>query len=546
MSRRRRAAERIVRFAVGQPGTVLLALAGAVSMLVILVQAPTVVHQLYRDADTVSAFVVPQLAGHGPPGTIIDLGNHPWYEAWWFERATIGLPGHFFIWEAAPYVVYFAGLAVVGLAAWIALGGWEALLTTVTLLVVGSGMRQVVFEPGARVGLIVHTGVLCLGLLVAWRRAQAGRAGLPWLLGWGAALAAFTAAGATDTLLTIDGVVPFLGAAWLWWWLNGGRAARTVALFAAGVAAVALLGGSLLSTLMIHDGVSASLGLTSFQFVQAPSWASDVANTATAWVSLADGNFFGLPVNKADTLTFALGALALAGLAAATLMALRSFRAWWADRAVAPLAPEGGSRTLFIAYWALVLVLTFASFSLTSIATNANDRYLIAAWVACASLLGAVATTRHGRAVLVAGVLALTIIIARDNIAFGVPTPAAAYPTSVVGQIERFVKRHGATTGFADYYYSHSLTWETGFRIKAYPLWACPGRPGQLCKRALGSDSAWFIPRRGIHTFLITGPQPLAIPSAPGSFGHPIATATFGHFTVAVYGHDVATNILQY
>ena len=87
----------------------LAALIGAVNLLVLLIQARSLVSGLYLDADNASTFVVPALAGHLPAGAVVNLGNHAWYEPWWFMRATIGLPGYRALWEAAPLCGTWAG-----------------------------------------------------------------------------------------------------------------------------------------------------------------------------------------------------------------------------------------------------------------------------------------------------------------------------------------------------------------------------------------------------------------------------------------------------
>lgn len=523
-----------------------LALIGLVSLATIVAQAPADVHQLYRGADTAVAFVLPQLAGHSPPHTIIDLGNHNWYETWWFERATIGLPDHFFIWEIAPFILDLVGIAVVCGAVAAAFDWRAALYTGVVLLSVGNGMRQVVFEPDVRVGLLVHMGLLCLALMAVWRRAEAGRLTWRWALACAIALTVFTAPGGTDQLLMIDGVVPFVGAALVWWWRNGSREARTVAVFALAVGVGSLIGESLLTTIMVHDGISSSLNLDSFGFVQANGLATDLGNTLSAWASFADGNFFGAFVSKATILTFVLGGLSFVALFAVTRLSILSIGRWWTERIATTTPAGGGTRALFVAFWAFALFMTLASYILTSVATSANSRYLLSGWVAVAALLGALITTRHGRVVLVSGVALFSVLMIRDNINSGVPPPGASYPKTTLAQIQQYVTSEGAGIGYAAYFYSHNFTWESDFKIKVFPLWPCPLRPGLLCQRPLSSDSSWFIPRPDTRTFLITGPQPLALHAAPASFGTPLAQQTFGQFTVSVYRHDVAAQVLHY
>jgi hypothetical protein len=297
---------------------------------------------------------------------------------------------------------------------------------------------------------------------------------------------------------------------------------------------------------MIDAGVSASLGTHSFGFLPAGTWQAAVANTATAWVSLADGNFFSLPVNKADLLTFTLGALALLALAAVLVKLLVLARSWWIGRVASPASDEEGTRELFIAFWGTALILTLGSFALTLAESGGVARYLLGAWVAAAALLGSIPVTRQGRVAVTICLAVMSGVIIRDNITFGIPPPAAAYPEPTIRQIERFVTAHDATTGFADYFYSASVTWATDFRVKVYPVWPCDaGRPGLLCQRDFASDSAWFIPRRHTRSFLITG-APTSITAVPRSFGSPIATASFGQFTVSIYNHDVAADLQEF
>ena len=537
--------KRIAQILSADPQSAVLLAVGVISLIVMIVQAPADVRQLYRDADTAVAFVLPQLAGHSPHGAVIDLGNHNWYEAWWFERATIGLPDHFLIWEVAPFVVYLLGIAAVCWGVGLALGYRAALYTAVALLVVGNQMRQVVFEPDVRVGLLVHMGLACVALVAVWGRACAGRLSGRWLLGVGAALTLFTAAGGTDQLLMIDGVAPFVLAAWLWWWRNGSREARSVALFATAVGLSSLIGEVLLTTVMVRAGVSSSLNLNSFQFVPAAALVTDVENTIVAWVSFADGNFFGTPVNKASILVFLLGTLSLLGLAVGVNLTLRTSRRWWSDRAITKARCEVGTRDLFLGFWMLVLIMTFASFMLTTASAYADSRYLLGSWIAVAVLLGAAVATRHGHTVLVVCLAVFSVVMIRDDVTFGIPSPGVAYSPPSVTRIKRFVLSEGASVGYAAYDYSHNFTWATRFQVKVFPVWPCPLRPGQACRRALSSDSAWFVPRADTRTFLITGAA-TAITAPPADFGAPIAKASFGQLTVFVYGHDVARQILQY
>lgn len=526
-----------------------LVLTGCMSLLVICVQARDVVHQLYRDSDTAVALVLPQLAGHLPRGTVIDQGNHTWYEAWWFMRATVGLPGHLKLWEAAPFVMAVVGIAAVAWSAVLALGWRAASYTAVVLLAIGNQMRQVLFEPDVRVGMLLHMGLLAGALLLVWSHAHDESLSRRWLIVGGIALAAFTAAGVTDQLTLLDGLIPFVVAPCIWWWRNGSRAARTVALFALTVGIASLVGGEILNKIMEDEGVGASLSLASFGFVPTVDLGTSIAQTIAAWTALGNGDFFGAAVNRESVETFALGVATLVTLVATVRLAWRSVAAWWIVRARARSAradPADGGPSLYVGYWGLALAIALVTNMITSVGPVGNFRYLIGAWTAAAALLGALVATRSGRIVLTAGVAAFAIVIAGQNIKDGVPPPGHYYPQSDVDEISRFVAANGARIGYAAYWDSNNFTWATDFATQVYPVWACPLRPGKLCQRQQADISAWFIPRSHTRTFLITGTGSLSLPAPAVNFGRPLATATFGRYTVRVYGHDLAAQILNY
>jgi hypothetical protein len=524
----------------------LLTLVGVLSVLVALAQAPDFIRWVYQNADPATGFVLPQLAGHLPPGTAIDLGSHSWYEAWWFMRATVDLPGHFIIWEAAPYFFAFVGIAAVAWSARLALGWRSALYCAVALLAIGNDLGQVDFEPDARVGMLLHLGLLCGALLWVWERSRDGLASTRWLIAGGLALTAFTAAGVTDQLLIFDGVIPFILAACLWWWLNKTTAARTVAVFAVATGAGSVTGGAILSKIMEHEGVAASLSLHSFQFVQAANIVASLANTVSAWTALGNGAFFGTTVTSASVLACFLAGLSLLALAASSRMLWRSTSAWWTARSSSTLSSAAGSRDLFVAFWGLVVIITLASYAFTSTGQSSVSRYLISAWVGVAALLGAIVTTRHGRMLMSAAIAVFAVVIAGQNVKDGIPQATLGYTPSQVTQISHFVEEHGAVIGYAGYWSASNFTWATRFKVKVFPVWSCPLRPGSVCRQQFASISSWFIPRRDTRSFLITGDQSLAIPAPPTTFGKALATATFGPYTVRVYGHDVAAQFLQY
>jgi hypothetical protein len=303
-----------------------LALVGAVNLVVLLAQAPALVHSLYLNADNASALVLPALAGHAPAGSVVNLGDHPWYEAWWYMRATAGLPGYRQLWEAAPFVTGLLGIAAVSACAWFALGRLAALICAVALLAASEVLRALLYTPDAHGLIVVHLGVLCGALLLVQRSSRAGPPAWGSLLLLGVPLVLVTGAGFTDQLLLVGGLGPFVLAPPLCWLRTGSRAWRAVSAFAL---ATALLSG-LLALLLAHVMREQHVVHAPFpiDFVGAEAILTGLQNLLVAFTALGGGSFFGAPVSGVNLLTFAAGALALLALAA-TLRALWRWGSVW-------------------------------------------------------------------------------------------------------------------------------------------------------------------------------------------------------------------------
>ncbi|HEY5389699.1 MAG TPA: hypothetical protein VIJ83_04015, partial [Solirubrobacteraceae bacterium] len=129
---------------IGRVAATLLVLAALANVVVLLSQIHGVLVWLYSNADNDAGFVLPKLAGTAA-GSQINLGYHTFYEWWIFARVTVGLPGARQLWELWPFVVSFAGFAVVAWCALVTLGRWAALLTVVVLLASGNSLWLVIF-----------------------------------------------------------------------------------------------------------------------------------------------------------------------------------------------------------------------------------------------------------------------------------------------------------------------------------------------------------------------------------------------------------------
>jgi hypothetical protein len=526
---------------------VALVLVGVANLVVLLAQASAIVHNVYLDSDNASALVLPALASHMPAGSIVNLGNHPWYEPWWAMRATIGLPGHRELWEALPFLYGLAGAAAVAACAWWALGRVAALMTAVVLLAASEAQRQILYVPEAHVLVALHVAALCAGLMFAMRRAKAGSLLAPGTLLVAAALTLFTAAGLTDQLLLVSGLIPYVLAPVLCWWRERSPAWRDLALFALATALVALLGGHVITHVMKESGVTNAP--FPVNFVGSEALFTSMQNLVVTIATLGGGSFFAQPASGENIYTFVAGILTLAGVVAVLRALLASARAARAALAQPPAARRAAleTRELFVLFWGLVLLVVLLVFTLTSVSGNQSDgRYLIGAWIAAAALLGVLASSPVRTAVVMAGVLLFALLNFRSELARPVAPAGDAPNAQLAGQIEHFVLAHGASLGYGSYWDVAPITWETQLHVKVYPVVPCVSATG-LCQFTNNEISSWYTPHAGTATFLLTDSRPgipLQVSTVPPAFGQPVAAAHFAEgLTAYVFDHDIAAQL---
>jgi len=522
----------------------LVGLVGIANLVVLLAQAPALIHSLYLSADNAITLVLPAVAGQARHGAVVNLGDHPWYEPWWFMRGTVGLPGYRQLWELAPFASGLLGAAAVATCAWWALGRVAGLICAVALFAASEAQRAIVYVPESHGLIVLHLAALCGALLFVQRRASSGRLTPRLLALVGVPLILFTGAGLTDQLLLVSGLGPSILAPLLCWWRLRAPAWRTVTAFAFGTGLLSVLLALLLTHVMQDHGVVHALFAISF--VGPEAMLTGLQNLLTTLASLGGGHFFGAPASGTNLLTFLAGALTLLALAAICRVLWR-----WSTNVdgpvVEPRTLQTGSRELFVAFWGSALVFVLAVFALTSVSANAGDgRYLVGAWAALAALLGLLCGTPSARAVVLACVALFGVLNIRAELAGGVPPSGPAPDQSLAGTIERFVIAHGANVGYGGYWDAAPVMWETHLRMMLYPIDQCD-TPAGWCPFGGSEIDTWYVPRPNTRTFLLTDSRPgipLEVPSPPASFGHPLAEEVVAEgLTVYVYDHDIAANL---
>ncbi len=531
-SLRRAIAERCAAARWPLPAAIIVGLA---SLGLLLVQAETLLSALYRNADNAVTLLLPS---SDPTGSITLLGNHPWYEAWWFMRATVGLPDHLLLWKAAPFIVAFLGIGAIGWCANAVAGRVGAVICVVALVSMSEPLRAVMLVPEARVGLPLHAAVLCGALLVIDRLAFAGRmTRRRWIAG-GILLVAFTAAGTTDQLLLPAAVAPYVAATFSCWWRDRSAHSRRLAEFAL-LTAVASIGGSILVThIMSRSGVApAYFPLRRLAALTAVR--GGIGRTLSLFATLTGG---GLSLR---TLAGPLALAALIGTCAKVCLAATRLRP-------AAMSKQQRATTLYVAFWACALILSLGALALTNAggptaAHDAAQRYLIGAWVAVAALLAVGARRPAFANALLVGVVAFGLLNLQSDL-FSVRQPWEYGLDSTQGSaLDQFALAHRATTGYGGYWDVMPLGLQSGGRVSVVPITEAGGS-GVWRGAPTAANSSWFRQRPGNPaSFLVTdsrGDVPMAAVAPPTSFGRPTAERRFGPLTVYIYPHDLARYLL--
>ncbi len=519
---------------------------GVVYALLLLTSLRSVVQSIYRSADSSSALTIGQAYPDRPAGSIVTLGNFPWYSTLWFEQLTRGLPAHREIWQVAPWMFSLAGVGMVAWSTVRAAGRWAGTMAGLALACAAPPLLTYQFSWSVHAWTFFH--VCLLGFFLVLWAIHGGRLGGSVLhLAGCAFLAAATAVGlASDTLLTPAGLAPFLVAGLALAVMLPAPAGRRIGASALGVSVVSAVGASIIGHAMRADGVHTY----PFDLFFAP-WNRIVPNARLSAQSLAflfNGDFGGEKVAAKSVLTFAC-ALAILGGALWAALHLRDWgraiRASIQERTRAGLADDP-ARTAHVAFWGLAGTIMLVAFILsTTPVDRTTSRYIITAGYAIAALLP-VAAVRRGGWARPAVVIGLCVILTGSVAALvrrDLQDTAAHFPgPALSGPLDRLAKEQGLRYGYAGYWDASPLTWQSDGTVEIYPVRGCPGTVSGLCPFQFHQISSWYSPKPGVRTFLLSDPaQPLGALAPSRALGPPELVRHIGAATVYVYGYDIAS-----
>lgn len=402
-------------------------------------------------------------------------------------------------------------------------------------------MRWMLFTATTHGFVVAHAALLVAAMVLVVRRG--GRVPSWGILALvGAPLTMLSAVAGTDQLFQVVFLPAFALAGCVVLWRMRNLAALRVAVFSVGVCVTAIVGAQLLDHAMRSQHVTSQPFPISF--VAQTAILSNLQTTVVSLAALGGGSFFGAPVSGTALLVFAVGIAALLGFLVVLRLIWR-YALSLGEKTSAPVA----LREFYVSFWALVVSLSLAAYVLSGLPVAEGDvRYLPGVYAGMAALMPLLAGRRFvRRAAIAAAVGVFAILIATNHLVEGasgtgtgvepgVPTPGIAY------EILGFANAKHADRGYAPYYVAPVVTWETRAALQAYPVVSCDSG---LCPFPFNQSSTWYRPKRGAHTFLIADSVDLPgnFAGAPSTLGPPMATATFGEYTVYVYGYDIATRL---
>lgn len=518
-------------------------------LVLLAMQFGAVVRASDLDADAVSAEVIGQLFGHAGAHAYTVLGTFGWYATLLAELATRWLPSHRYVWEAMPYGMSLASVALIGWSVWWIAGRWAASIAAVLLLCTSPAMLLLLLS------MTQHgPDWFCCALLGAFIVAieqRRRRWRLPPMLAAAVVIGVVVGVNAaSDALVILAGVLPF-GLALLVSHTLAWREQSRRSLGLAAVMFVALaVSWRLTHAVMSAWRVAPEAGLKLFTLGTGHHVGKNVGLWLQAIPTLANGAFFNRNLSVGALLAVACAGLSLVAVAMVFRFGWREFGAgverWRQPRgapAAGPFAPEP-ERLAFVVFWVSAAVALSLLFVLSSYPVDVKaDRYLAGVIYAVAAVIPLFAAGRRRREL---AVVLGTCVFALSGIAslrLRLATQQPVAPTSTVAnRVAAAAAAHGLTYGFGEYWDAAPITWTTDLRVRIYPVQACDaGR--HLCPFDLHVISGWYTPRPGTRSFLLVDPAHRGVTRPTPDLGSPSAVYRVGKLKMYVYPYDIASRL---
>lgn len=517
-----------------------LPLVGAIGFLALLFSRfESIVGSVYTNSDAASPLVIADCLSSGScdRGQVV-LGHVPYLSTLWIDWATYWLPTHRFLWELWPYALSVCGAGLLAWMGWRLAGAWAGAVAFAVAVAVSPVVLSASIAQADR-GTTWFSMCLLAAFLI-WietERAPGGRRLAVVTIG----VCVVTGADlASDPLLVVCGLVPFVLAPLLVWARTRLASSRRV-LFVSG-----LTGAVALAFAFVVAGTMRAAGFIAAPFGVGVATAAGIDHNLHLFIGDLSALAGGGALTRTDGATFgsravlaALVCLAIALIVVGALGALGRAR----RRSAQPAA------TVYLLFWAISSGLLCASFLLSNVPAGpgtSSARYLIglvyAAAAAVPVLAAASTRTRVAAAVPVAAVcgLAFVSVLHNDLTVSRSRLPVVRYTSEVL----RLLKRNELVRGYAGYWDAAVLTWASNERVRIAPIHPCGLIARRhLCPYRLNSIQGWYTPRR-TRSFVLFDPtwdrfEPAI--SSGEAFGRPLAVKRFGPLELRVYGYDIAS-----
>lgn len=529
-------------------------LLGGLYLIAVLTHLRTILDSLWLSSDSDIDAVMAHLSMHAPAGTLITTGDYPHYETMAFALLTRSWPMYRVIWVLAPVFFAAVGLASVLWSTLRSFGRWPAAIVGAALVCFGGGgVAKLVAGGLATVfAFDAHANSLISAALVG--------AALVWLVPRVAGLTirqlalAAVAIGvvgglplAGDSLYLAWGVAPLVVVVGLAAWRGPEDGARRMVAFGMAALAITALSSIIFGAIMEAQGIR-GFSPSHRGFLTFATPAGMLTNLGTllrALPSLTAGSFYGKTITTRSELE-----IMSAGLLFVALVAV----VWTVRRRVANALPRAagggdvvGERFVHTTFWTTVLGAGLVVFLIGSPNPWTTDgRYLLGPYVAIAALLPLMLERGLGWKLIVTAGVSLFVFSALYQFNAGVRQMAKGYETAGTARaVAAFAQQQHVAVGYAYYWNSIDLMWESDFKVKVYPVQRCKTDHRSLCTFREISMSNWDTPHGNVRSMLVVNPRARQVRRVEKAFGPPIASARAGNLLLYVYPYDIATKLKQ-
>jgi hypothetical protein len=514
-------------------------LLGIVAYVVVLaVRVPSLVHDT-ATSDSDGPMVIAQSLPSARPGSSVVLGNAAHYTTLWFDEATRWLPAHRGIWQAMPYVLSLLGILL--LAETVRrLAGPRAALVALGIGIATPPLLLLPMLAQAFHSTTVVNGIV-LGSLLVWL-ARTPRITAPHVLVGVEVIAVVTGLDvASDPLLLVTGVAPFLAAAALLAWQRRDQRSRELLIAAGNVAVVCLVAAGI-TTLIMHDAGYTVVGVS-----KRPATLSRMHDNAVLLGQLVldmfNGRFTLHDLGFLGPLRLLLG---VAGICAALVPLWKLWRIAARRNDDRDASDSDDAPRLFLTFWGFTALFLAVAFIVTTAAADRGSmRYLVPGFMAVAATVPFLTLVRQRRVAT-----AVALIVAVNGTLGALVLQRASQPDFFVlpqhpDQLIAALGARGLHHGYAGYWQANLLTWDSDGAVTVRAVQqttACHAdQPGWFCPYSIFTVSDWYTPQPG-PSFLIREIGGAFVPALPPTSLRPTSVFNVDRFEIFVYDHDIGTD----